>query len=68
MDVTIRQATRGDLAALLRFQQGVIEAERAFDPTLKDGSIHYYDIAALMTAPDVHFLVAESPRQGPTPK
>lgn len=59
MNVTIRQATRGDLAALLRFQQGVIEAERAFDPTLKDGSIHYYDIAALMTAPDVHFLVAE---------
>jgi GNAT superfamily N-acetyltransferase len=59
MDVTIRQATRGDLAALLRFQQGIVEAERAFDPTLKDGSIHYYDIAALTTAPDVHFLVAE---------
>jgi GNAT superfamily N-acetyltransferase len=59
MNVTIRQATRGDLAALLRFQQGVVEAERAFDPTLKDGSIQYYDIAALMAAPDVHFLVAE---------
>ena len=59
MNVTIRQATRGDLAALLRFQQGVVEAERAFDPTLKDGSIQYYDIAALMRASDVHFLVAE---------
>lgn len=59
MGVTIRQATRTDLAALLRFQQGVVEAERAFDSTLKDGSIQYYDIAALMTAPDVHFLVAE---------
>ena len=59
MGVTIRQATRSDLAALLRFQQGVVEAERAFDPTLKDGSIQYYDIAALMTAADVHFLVAE---------
>jgi GNAT superfamily N-acetyltransferase len=60
MDVTIRQATSGDLAALLQFQQGVVEAERPFDPTLKDGSIHYYDIAALVSSPDVHFLVAES--------
>jgi GNAT superfamily N-acetyltransferase len=59
VDVTIRQATPGDLAALLQFQQGVVEAERAFDPTLKDGSIHYYDIAALISSPDVQFLVAE---------
>jgi GNAT superfamily N-acetyltransferase len=59
MDLSIRQATPGDLAALLQFQQGVVEAERAFDPTLKDGSIHYYDIAALIASPDVHFLVAE---------
>jgi GNAT superfamily N-acetyltransferase len=59
MDVTVRQATPGDLGALLRFQQGVVEAERPFDPTLKDGSVHYYDIAALMASTDVHFLVAE---------
>ena len=57
--MTIRPATRGDLAALLRFQQGIVEAERGFDRTLKDGQIQYYDVAALMTAPDVHFLVAE---------
>ena len=59
MHVTVRPATPGDLAALLRFQQGVVEAERPFDPTLKDGSVHYYDIAALMASTDVHFLVAE---------
>jgi GNAT superfamily N-acetyltransferase len=59
MHLTIRQATPGDLVALLRFQQGVVEAERAFDPTIKDGSVHYYDIAALIASPDVHFLVAE---------
>jgi GNAT superfamily N-acetyltransferase len=59
MDLTIRQAIPGDLAALLRFQQGVVEAERAFDPTIKDGPVHYYDIAALISSPDVHFLVAE---------
>jgi len=59
MDVTVRQATPGDLGALMRFQQGVVEAERPFDPTLKDGSVHYYDIAALIASTDVHFLVAE---------
>jgi len=59
MDLTIRQAIPGDLAALLRFQQGVVEAERAFDPTIKDGPVHYYDIAALISSPDAHFLVAE---------
>ena len=59
MNLTIRQATLGDLAALLRFQQCVVEAERAFDPTIKDGSVVYYDVAALISSPDVHFLVAE---------
>jgi GNAT superfamily N-acetyltransferase len=59
MDLTIRQATPGDLVALLRFQQGIVEAERPFDPTIKDGSVHYYDIAALISSPDVQFLVAD---------
>jgi GNAT superfamily N-acetyltransferase len=59
MNLTIRQATPGDLAALLRFQQGIVEAERAFDPTIKDGSVHYYDIAGMLSSPEVHFLVAE---------
>jgi GNAT superfamily N-acetyltransferase len=59
MDLTIRQAIPGDLVALLRFQQGIVEAERPFDPTIKDGSVHYYDIAALISSPDVHFLVAD---------
>jgi GNAT superfamily N-acetyltransferase len=60
MDLTIRQATPGDLGALLRFQQGVVEAERPFDPTIKDGPVQYYDIAALLLSPDVLFLIAES--------
>jgi len=59
MDIIIRQARPEDLAALLRFQQGVVEAERVFDPTIKDGSVHYYDIAAMISSPDVHFLIAE---------
>lgn len=59
MNLIIRQAAPGDLAALLRFQQCVVAAERAFDPTIKDGPVHYYDIAALISSPDVHFLIAE---------
>lgn len=59
MNLTIRQATTEDLADLLLFQQGVVDAERAFDPTIKDGPVHYYDIAAMLASHDVHFLVAE---------
>ena len=60
MDVTIRRATAQDLPALFRFQQGIVESERPFDPTIKEGSVHYYDIAALIASDQVCFLVAES--------
>jgi len=33
--ITIRKATFDDLATLFLFEQGVIEAERPFDSTLK---------------------------------
>ncbi|MDB6083963.1 MAG: family N-acetyltransferase [Gammaproteobacteria bacterium] len=59
MDVKIRQATPKDLAALRRFQQGVVDAERRFDPTLKEASVHYYDIERMIDADHVHFLVAD---------
>lgn len=48
-----------DLPTLFEFEQGVIAAERPFDPTLKSGQIHYYDIEKMITAPDVELLVAE---------
>lgn len=48
-----------DLPTLFEFEQGVITAERPFDPTLKSGQIHYYDIEKMITAPDVELLVAE---------
>lgn len=47
------------METLLYFQQGVIEAERPFDVTLKDGYIEYYDIQQLITAPHIELLVAE---------
>ncbi len=55
----IREAITGDINILLLFEQGVIEAERPFDSTLKDGHINYYDIPGMIAAPHIHLLVAE---------
>ncbi|HLY52694.1 MAG TPA: hypothetical protein VKQ31_06765, partial [Steroidobacteraceae bacterium] len=49
-----------DLGALERFQQAVVDAERPFDPTLRDGPVCYYDIGPMLSRDDVLFLVAES--------
>ena len=56
--ITIRKASLKDLDTLLRFEQGVIAAERPFDPTLKPGHIHYYDMAEMITAPHIELVVA----------
>ncbi len=55
----IRIATLNDLPVLLKFEQGVIEAERPFDPTLKEGEIVYYDISELIVSPISEVFVAE---------
>jgi RimJ/RimL family protein N-acetyltransferase len=60
MSYTIRSATIEDLPILLAFEQGVIDAERPMDPTIKSGDIHYYDIPELIQSPAVHLLVAET--------
>jgi ribosomal protein S18 acetylase RimI-like enzyme len=61
MDViTTRTATIADLDILLNFEQGVIQSERPFDPTLKGGPINYYDIAAMIQSPHIEVVVAES--------
>ena len=57
--ITIRKAHTTDLEKLLAFEQGIITAERPFDPTLKEEKIHYYDIAKMITASDIEVLVAE---------
>lgn len=59
-DVLIRKATLDDLDTLLRFEQGIIEAERPFDPTLKQNEICYYDLKALLTSEQVALVVAET--------
>ncbi|QKJ64761.1 GNAT family N-acetyltransferase [Flavobacterium sp. M31R6] len=53
-----RNATLDDLAILLEFEQGIIAAERPFDPTLKEEKISYYDIGKMILALDVEVVVA----------
>jgi GNAT superfamily N-acetyltransferase len=56
--ITTRVATPADLPVLLEFEQGIIVAERPFDPTLKPDPISYYDIAAMIEDPEVEVMVA----------
>ncbi len=56
--VTIRTATLDDLEMLLQFEQGIIETERPYDPTLKEGTINYYDLGALIASPEAEVVVA----------
>ena len=55
----IRKAVPDDLDTLLSFEQGIIYTERPFDPTLRDGPIHYYDLKAMMHDDNIALLVAE---------
>lgn len=56
--IEIRTATLDDLPILFGFEQGIIEVERPFDPTLKNGHINYYDIKKMMLSEDTEVLVA----------
>jgi len=58
--IIIRTATLADLDILFSFEQGIISTERPFDPTLREGKIHYYDLAQMIKAPSVEVMVAES--------
>jgi len=58
-NVTIREARQEDLETLYKFEQGVISAERPYDPTLKADPINYYDFNALFHSADAQLVVAE---------
>lgn len=55
----IRKAKVEELETLLEFEQGIVVAERPMNPTLKDGEIHYYDLAKLVESPLSGVFVAE---------
>ncbi|MCF6131985.1 GNAT family N-acetyltransferase [Flavobacterium wongokense] len=58
-NITIRKASFEDLKTLLDFEQGVIDAERAFDSTLKTHDAKYYNLEEMLTMPHIQFAVAE---------
>jgi GNAT superfamily N-acetyltransferase len=58
-ETSFRTATPRDIEALRRFEQGIVSAERPFDPTFKTGEIHYYDLEKMISSERVRFIVAE---------
>jgi len=59
MDYIVRKATLDDLSVLMNFEQGVINAERPMDPTIREGQINYYDISELITSEASEVFVVE---------
>jgi len=58
VDILIREATLADLPVLLEFQQGVVDYERPYDPTIAPDPVTYYDIEKLIFDDEVSVLVA----------
>jgi len=56
----VRPAVVEDLPVLDRFLQGIIEAERPMDPTLKDDHIIYYDLESYIKENDTYVVVVET--------
>ena len=59
-NITIRPAANNDLPKLAEFLQTLVDAERPFDPTLKEGEIFYYDIQELISDKATEIMVVES--------
>ncbi len=55
----IRPATLEDIKELLIFEQGIIDAERPMDITLKREKTHYYNLPYMINEPSIELLVAE---------
>jgi len=56
---SVRKATLEDLPILLKFEQGLIQAERPMDPTIKGGNITYYSISDLINNKESDVFVVE---------
>jgi ribosomal protein S18 acetylase RimI-like enzyme len=59
-NIIVRTAKHEELQMLFEFEQGVIAAERPFDPTLRPGHINYYDLKVMLDDPQVEVMVAVS--------
>ena len=56
--IVIRDAMAEDLSVLLEFEQGIISAERPYDPTLAADPISYYAIKSLISDASSKVVVA----------
>jgi len=56
--ITLRPAQKFDLPILYEFEQGIVEAERPYDETLKEGHLNYYDLAAMIQSDSTFVVVA----------
>ena len=59
MEIKIRPAKEEDIEILLEFEKGIVDTERPFDITLKEGEIHYYDLLELIRSPESEVAVAD---------
>ena len=59
MNPIVRKATLDDLPTLLKFEQGLISAERPMDPTIQDGDISYYDISECIRDENAEVYIVE---------
>ena len=59
MKPIVRLATKNDLATLDTFMDGLVEAERPMDLTIKDGKVIYYDLEGFILSEDAVLYVAE---------
>lgn len=57
--VIIRKAKIEEIETLLEFEQGIVAVERPMNPMLKDGEIHYYDLAKLIESELCGVFIAE---------
>ena len=56
--IRIRKASLEDLDELLEMEQGVIEAERPMDPTIRPSPVVYYDLKKMVLDEAYYVLVA----------
>jgi RimJ/RimL family protein N-acetyltransferase len=59
MKPIIRKATKKDLPVLMEFMDGLVNAERPMDSTIKDGHVVYYDLSEIMKSNESELYVAE---------
>ena len=59
MSIEIRPATLDDLPVLKAFEQGIVKAERPFDPTIKPDPVSYYNLEDYIRSKDAEVVVAE---------